>query len=122
MKQSIKIFKALSNETRLQMYRLLLESDLCVGQLTNVLNMKQSRISHSLRILRNAGLVDTLRDGKRVIYSPHKSMAENWIAREVKNTIKIPAEDLEKMQYCKTDNIPTKNSIFSIAPMGTVEG
>ena len=110
MKQSIKIFKALSDETRLRIYRLLLESDLCVCQLVDILNMKQSRISHSLKVLKNAGLVDTQRNGKWIIYSSNKNMAENWIVQGIKNTVKITAEDLKKMGHCKLDNIPRKSS------------
>ena len=47
---------------------LLLERDLCVCELLFVLKMSQSRISHQLRILRDAGLVDDRREGQWMIY------------------------------------------------------
>jgi len=68
MKEIIKIFKALSDPTRLRTILLLLGRDLCVCELMFVLKMSQSRLSHQLRILRDAGLVEDRRDGKWIIY------------------------------------------------------
>jgi ArsR family transcriptional regulator len=68
MKNTVKVFKALSDPTRLRMLLLLLQRELCVCELTAILEMEQSRISHQLRILRNAELVENIRDGKWIIY------------------------------------------------------
>jgi len=68
MKEIIKVFKALSDPTRLRTILLLLGRDLCVCELMFVLKMSQSRLSHQLRILRDAGLVEDKRDGKWIIY------------------------------------------------------
>lgn len=68
MKQPLKIFKALSDPTRLRMLLLLLRKDLCVCELTYILGMEQSRISHQLRVLKNADLVEDIRDGRWIIY------------------------------------------------------
>jgi ArsR family transcriptional regulator len=68
MKKLVATFKALSDPTRLRIVVLLLRRDLCVCELTAVLGMEQSRISHQLRILRAAGLVGDVRDGKWIIY------------------------------------------------------
>jgi ArsR family transcriptional regulator len=57
-------FKALSDETRLQIMTLLLENDeLCVCDLVGALGQTQSKISRHLRYLYNAGLVDDRREG-----------------------------------------------------------
>ncbi len=57
-------FKALSDETRLQIMTLLLENDeLCVCDLVGALGQTQSKISRHLRYLYNAGLVEDRRDG-----------------------------------------------------------
>jgi ArsR family transcriptional regulator len=61
-------FKALADPTRLRVVLLLLRRDLCVCELTAVLGMEQSRVSHQLQILRQAGLVKDVRDGKWIIY------------------------------------------------------
>ncbi len=69
MKDALKIFAALSDPTRLRAVLLLLERDLCVCELEFILKMSQSRVSHQLRILREAGLVDDRREGQWVIYA-----------------------------------------------------
>ncbi|MBM3312367.1 MAG: winged helix-turn-helix transcriptional regulator, partial [Candidatus Aminicenantes bacterium] len=69
MKETIKIFKALAEPTRLRAFLLLLERDLCVCELTFILEMSQSRVSHQLRILRDADLVEDSRLGRWMIYS-----------------------------------------------------
>lgn len=68
MKHTAKAFKALSDPTRLRILLLLLQSELCVCELTFILEMEQSRISHQLRVLRNVDLVEDIRDGKWIIY------------------------------------------------------
>lgn len=69
MKKIAKIFKALSDPTRLRAFFLLMERDLCVCELIFILEMSQSRISHQLKPLRDADLVETKREGRWIIYS-----------------------------------------------------
>lgn len=62
--------KALSDPTRLTLVATLLDgSELCVCDLTWILERSQGLVSHHLRTLRSAGLVDSRRDGKLVMYS-----------------------------------------------------
>lgn len=65
----IKVFKALSDETRMRMLKLLLEGELCVCAIMQVLEISQSRASRNLGILREAGLLKDRRDGQWVHYS-----------------------------------------------------
>lgn len=74
MKSYYKIFQALSDETRLRIYSLLLHGELCVCELKTILKMEQSRISHGLRILKEADLVVSSRVGKWKIYSINKKI------------------------------------------------
>jgi len=67
MKHTLKVFKALSDPTRLRILLLLLQRELCVCELAFILEMEQSRISHQLRVLRNADLVEDIR-GREVDY------------------------------------------------------
>ena len=67
-------FKALSDETRLQIMTLLLERDeLCVCDFVGSLGLTQSKVSRHLRYLYNAGLVQDRREGLWMHYriSPH---------------------------------------------------
>lgn len=66
-------FKALADETRLRLMRLLVRFELNVGEIVAILNMGQSRISRHLRILVESGLLTARRDGLWVFYSAQKS-------------------------------------------------
>ena len=48
---------------------LLLNAELCVQDISNILNMTQSAVSHQLKILKTEYLVKTRRDGKNIYYS-----------------------------------------------------
>jgi ArsR family transcriptional regulator, arsenate/arsenite/antimonite-responsive transcriptional repressor len=64
MKTLADTFKALSDETRLQIMTLLLERDeLCVCDFVGALGQAQSKVSRHLRYLYNSGLVQDRRDG-----------------------------------------------------------
>ncbi len=69
MRSLVNLFKALSDETRLRILNLLSEGELCVCELMDALQMPQPRISHQLRILRDAGLITDRREGKWMIYA-----------------------------------------------------
>lgn len=62
-------FKVLGDPTRIKIFFALLKGELCVHDISNLLGMSQSSISHQLRILRNNKLVKSKRQGKMVIYS-----------------------------------------------------
>jgi DNA-binding transcriptional ArsR family regulator len=61
--------KALSHESRLLLLCLLAERDRSVGELEEILSMRQSAVSQQLARLRYDDLVTTRRDGKTVYYS-----------------------------------------------------
>jgi len=62
------IFQAIHSETRLKILFLLSKKELCVCELDYMLDVTQSAISHSLRVLRQLDLVRVRKDGKFVIY------------------------------------------------------
>ena len=63
------LFKVFGDSTRARIICALSISELCVCDLSCLLNMSQSAISHQLRALKNARLVKSRRDGKTVFYS-----------------------------------------------------
>lgn len=63
------IFKALGDQTRLRILHVLSKEELCVCDLSSLLGMSLSAISHQLRVLRNLRLVKPRRQGKTVYYS-----------------------------------------------------
>lgn len=70
----MKMFKALADPTRLRIMLLLLEEELCVCELESILGMEQSRISHALRTLRDAGLIEERREARWVFYRAAKGL------------------------------------------------
>ena len=62
------LFKVFGDTTRIRILYALFESELCVCDIATVLNMTQSAISHQLRILKQARLVRSRRDGKQSYY------------------------------------------------------
>lgn len=63
------LFRALGDETRLQLLELLFEGERNVGDLVGKVGKEQSAISHHLRCLRTCGLVKTRKAGKEIFYS-----------------------------------------------------
>ncbi len=63
------IFKVFGDSTRIKILYLLFESEMCVCDIAHLLGMNQSAISHQLRILKQARLVKSRREGKSVIYA-----------------------------------------------------
>lgn len=62
-------FKIMGDSTRLQLLMILEHGELCVSDLSYLLNMSISAVSHQLKSLRNAKLVKIRRDGKNIYYS-----------------------------------------------------
>lgn len=62
-------FKILGDSTRLQILMALERSELCVSELSHLLNMTISATSHQLKSLKNAKLVKLRKEGKTVFYS-----------------------------------------------------
>jgi ArsR family transcriptional regulator len=65
---AVKVLKALADPTRLRILLLLGVRELCVCELTYILGLEQSRVSHHMRILRQAGLAEDLRQGRWMVY------------------------------------------------------
>lgn len=74
-----KILKSLADESRLKIIRLLLNGEHSVSEVVRLLGIAQPQVSHHLSILRGSGLVDTRREGKKII---------NFIDTEVKYILK----------------------------------
>lgn len=62
------LFKLFGDATRMKILYLLFESELCVCAISDLTGMEQSAISHQLKKLKSANLVDSRREGKTIIY------------------------------------------------------
>ena len=68
LKKMIKVFKALSDETRQRILELLCREEMNVSDICQKFDTTQPTISHHLQILKNCDLVDIRKDGKMVYY------------------------------------------------------
>ncbi len=68
MKDLVTIFKALSDETRLRILKLLEHGELCVCDIVAAFDMMQPKVSFHLATLKAAGLVKDRREGKWMHY------------------------------------------------------
>lgn len=111
MKDLIRIFKALSDPTRLRIVLLLAERDLCVCELVFILKMEQSRISHHLRILREAHLVEDVREGRWIIYRIPDAVKKNIVplllnfAEPAAADSKAVLQDIDRLGLCLRENV-----------------
>ncbi len=69
MNNLLNIFKALSDETRLRILKLLEGGELCVCDIVAAINTVQPKISFHLGVLKEAGLIKDRRQGKWIHYS-----------------------------------------------------
>ncbi|MGI9176016.1 MAG: ArsR/SmtB family transcription factor [Rhodothermales bacterium] len=68
VEESVRLLKGLADATRLSILCLLREGEVCVHALTEALDVSQSAVSHQLRVLREARLVEARRGGRHVYY------------------------------------------------------
>ena len=64
--------KALADETRQDILRMLLQGEMCVSDIVGAFGLSQPTISHHLNILKNVGLVHSRKEGKQVYYATNQ--------------------------------------------------
>jgi ArsR family transcriptional regulator, arsenate/arsenite/antimonite-responsive transcriptional repressor len=76
----VKLFKALSDETRIRILKVLLIRECCVCEVMQALDISQSRASRNLSILEAAGFVNSRRDGPWIVYSINQQQIDDHAA------------------------------------------
>jgi ArsR family transcriptional regulator, arsenate/arsenite/antimonite-responsive transcriptional repressor len=94
MKKLIDYFRALGEETRIKIILMLFREEMCICELMDQLNLSQSAVSHHVKILKQAGLVNDRRDGKWTFYSINKE-GFNKQFESLKELIMTPVEQYE---------------------------
>lgn len=74
------LFKVLGDSTRIKILHALLSSEMCVCDISALLNMTESAISHQLRVLKQAHLVKHRKSGKIVYYSLTDTHVESIVS------------------------------------------
>ena len=70
-------YSMFSDETRLKIITALLLKEMCVNDLSQILNINQTTISHQLKILKSNGAVSTTRNNKFVFYKVNNTIINN---------------------------------------------
>ena len=88
IKNAVPLFDALSQETRLSAFRLLVQagqSGLPAGELSEKLGIPHNTLSFHLNHLSNAGIVQSRREGRSIIYSANYEVMHGLINFMVKD-------------------------------------
>ncbi|KPJ98151.1 MAG: ArsR family transcriptional regulator [Desulfobacterales bacterium SG8_35] len=87
MKEFIQVMKALSDRSRVKVMKMLEKKELCVCEITAILALAQPTVSKHLKVLEEAGLVESRKDGPWVNYrlvqeheSPYGSAMQKHLA------------------------------------------
>ena len=105
MQGLIKAMKALSDETRLRILKILLEKECCVCEVMQALDISQSRASRNLVILQGAGFLKVRRDGAWVLYSVDWQTANRFttslakLLRDSPISNEVLAQDKERLKH-----------------------
>ena len=74
------LFKVFGDSTRIRILYALFESELCVNDIAQLLNLGQSAVSHQLKILKDAKLVRFRREGKIIFYALDDDHVRNMLS------------------------------------------
>lgn len=80
MRELVKAFKALSDETRLRILKLLLERECCVCEVMQALDISQTRASRNLSALYDAGFLKLRKEGLWSFYSIDEDRVKGYLS------------------------------------------
>jgi len=83
MRDVVKAFKGLSDETRLRILRLLMERECCVCEVMQALDISQTRASRNLGALYDAGFLRQRKDGLWSLYSIDREGMKDYFPKLV---------------------------------------
>ena len=92
----VKVFKALSDPTRLRIVQYLVGGEKCVSELSKKLRVDQPAVSHHLSSLKRSGLLSERRQGKNVYYRIDSSLVKHLSSKEDRLEMGCCAVDLRK--------------------------
>lgn len=69
----VEFCKALADDTRQQILVMLVDEELCVGDIVDAFDMSQPTISHHLGVLKQFRLVTSRKEGKQVFYAINRN-------------------------------------------------
>ena len=97
MRDAVKTFKAISDETRLRILNILLERECCVCEVMQALDISQTRASRNLAALYDAGFLSLRKDGLWSLYSIDKDSMQEYLSDLVQAVTKALQQSKEVM-------------------------
>lgn len=73
------LFKALNDNTRREILKLLKEKDMTAGEIADNFNISKPSISHHLDLLRQANLVTSVKEGQYIYYSINTTVMDEIV-------------------------------------------
>lgn len=73
------LFKALNDPTRREILEMLKKKDLTAGEIADAFDISRPSISHHLDLLKQAGLVESVRDGQYISYSLNMTVVDDLL-------------------------------------------
>ncbi|MCD9458337.1 ArsR/SmtB family transcription factor [Marinibactrum halimedae] len=110
--------KAAGDPLRLQILRILEKDSFGVLELAHVFEMKQSGMSHHLKVLLNAGFVATRKEGNSVFY--RRALADDspkgWLLRDIFRSIDLchlESEALSRLTHIREERLSSSQAFFT---------
>ena len=97
------IFKAFSDKNRIRIIKMLRNNEKCACKLLTELNITQPTLSHHMKILCDAGIVQGRKEGKWVHYSIDSDGADRAVAL-LKQQLKIDTQSQSEKPSCCAKN------------------
>lgn len=109
MRDTVKAFKALSDDTRLRILNILLERECCVCEVMQALDISQTRASRNLTALYDAGFLKLRKDGLWSLYSVDRDGMQDYLTdlvRAVTKTLEGNKEvELDRERLKKAERV-----------------
>ena len=116
MQETMNIFKALSEETRLRILKLLEKGELCVCDIVAALDMVQPKVSFHLAVLKEAGFIKDRKQGRWTHYSlDHSDIFRRFLLVSIFERIpkEAVAEDRSRLEEFMQDK-PAKGNVVPL--------
>ena len=107
-----KFFLALADRNRLRLLNLMGDDEICVCFFVEILQMPQPKVSRHLAYLRNAGIVESRRDGKWIHYrmtppkDEHAVRVLNEVRKSSANDQEMQKDRLRLLKVCCAPQMP----------------
>jgi len=114
MREMVRIAKALADESRIRMLKLLLDRDICVREMQEIMGISQPQVSRNMKILIDAGFLRRWREGKCVVYAAERNN-NNWFCKAILDTLAesfndnaVISRDRERLQQVLAQQVREK--------------